>query len=169
MTQQKPQEELLSSLIRIAENLNQTLDELLEVMSDQKAALVSSDVEQVEKLTEAHSLLSVTYHRLEENFVKIMREILEGETDEEVRMTGLANVFPEAAIIINTWRKTLVEKTSLLQKKQQHIIDLLEFVMSRNSSMMKTIYSLHNEKNTHYSVTGNKESLVSGVTVNQKA
>lgn len=169
MEQKISQEEQLSALVHIAENLSKTLDELIEVMSAQKGALISSDVGKVEQLTELHSQLSVAYHKEEEKFVRTLQDILHDGRDTQIRMTGLTNVFPEAAKLINQWRKTLMEKTHLLQKKQQHIMELLEFVMSRNSSMMKTIYSLHNEKNTHYSVTGNKECITSGVKVNQKA
>lgn len=168
MAELKLQDELLDSFIDIAENLSRTLDELLKVMSAQKEALVTSNIEQVEELTELHSQLSVTYQKQEDKFVNLLKNILDSG-DDEVRVTGLANIFPDAAKIIKTWRKTLLEKTSLLQEKQKHIMDLLDFVMSRNSSMMKTIYSLHNEKNTHYSVTGHKESTVSGVKINQKA
>jgi len=168
MAQIKSQDELLDSFIDTAENLSETLDELLRVMGSQKEALVTSNIEQVEELTELHSQLSVTYHKQEEKFVNLLRNILDNG-NEEIRVTGLTSIFPDSAKIIKTWRETLLEKTRLLQEKQKHIKDLLDFVMSRNSSMMKTIYSLHNEKNTHYSVTGHKESVVSGIKINQKA
>lgn len=168
MTQLKPQEELLDSFIEVSENLSQTLDELLQVIGAQKEALVTSDIEKVEELTELHSQLSVTYHKQEERFINVITDITDnGESD--IPASELTDAFPDATRIINSWKKTLFEKTTLLQEKQKHIMDLLEFVMNRNSSMMKTIYSLHNEKNTHYSIHGHKESIVSGVKINQKA
>ena len=149
--------------------LNEILDGLLEVMNGQKEALISSDIEQVEHLTEIHSQLSVRFNKQEEQFVHELQKLMGGEQKTGIRISNLKKYFPEASGVIDSWRNTLVEKTNLIQEKHQHIIQLLEFAMLRNASLMKTIYSIHNEKNTHYSTSGSKENIVSGVALNQKA
>jgi hypothetical protein len=168
MTPNKSQQDQVQNLLPHVENLNETLDELLGVMNAQKKALVASEIEKVEHLTEVHSQLSVRFNEQEENFVNAIQKLINDKKIQDIRMSGLKKEFPDAAEIIDLWRNTLLEKTNLLQNKHQHIIHLLEFVMNRNASMMKTIYSLHNKKNTQYGISGNKESIVSGVAVNQK-
>jgi len=55
-----------------------------------------------------------------------------------------------------------------LKKMHQQLDELLEFALSRNTEMMRSIYSIYSRKNTHYSATGGTNEISSGMAVNQE-
>lgn len=161
-------EKIIETFKPFVGKINQTLDALLDVMNAQKEALLASNVEQIEALTEQHSQLSQDLREQETRFVTALHSHFEIEAGSDIKLSNLKTYFPDLAELIDSWRETLIEKTILLQQKHYQIVQLFEFAMLRNGNMMKTIYSLHNEKNMQYSATGKREHVVSGVAINQR-
>lgn len=148
--------------------LNGILDKILHVLNAQKEAVITSNIQQVEDLTQEHYRLRGNLKKVERAFINELKKMITVKTQDLVRISTLKQYYPGAEESIDLWRQTLLDKTNLIEKKHQQVINLLEFAMLRNSNMMKTIYALHNEKNTHYSMNGNKANVMNGIAVNQK-
>lgn len=151
------------------EELMNISNRLLDVTNAQIDAVIYSDMDKIEELTDDHFHLSSEFKKQEERFIHELGIVLNKKGDERIQLSQLKELFPEAAGQIDVWRTGLIRVTTELHQKHQQIVQLLELAMVRNASLMKTIYSLHNAKATHYSTAGSKENVVSGVAINQKA
>ncbi|MCC5913841.1 MAG: flagellar export chaperone FlgN [Balneolaceae bacterium] len=160
----------LSRISQSVEGLNRTSQELFMVMDEQIQAIVSADAERVEKLSEEHSILHGRFKEHEREFVKELEKSLDKIMDDKrkIRLAALKEIYPESATKIEQWKMVLSENTRRLQKKHNQVVDLLEFALARNAKLMHSIYSLGDSKNTHYSPTGGKSEVASGVAVNHQ-
>ena len=161
---------LLKRLALKIENLHNSSTEMLQLMDDQVDAIIASDALKIEKLSATHDTLSVRYKLHEDEFIAELTKILGGVMPgKKVKLVELKTMFPESAEMIDNWQNLLSDNTAKLQKKNEQILELLEFALSRNAKLMRSLYSLHHEKNTHYAANGNKAGLMTGVAVNQEA
>lgn len=162
--------EKLKGLAVKIEHLHESSSKMLQLMEDQVDAIIASDAFKIEKLSEQHDDLSVRYKLHEDDFISTLSEILEPEkSNKPVRLSELKSLFPESSVTIDTWQTLLFQNTQKLQKKNEQILELLEFALSRNAKLMRSLYSLHHEKNTRYAPNGDTKGIMPGVAVNQEA
>jgi hypothetical protein len=161
---------LLKGLAMKIENLHNSSTEMLKLMENQVDAIIASDALKIEQLSSTHDSLSVRYKLHEDEFIAELNKILGGPAEgRKVRLVELKKLFPESAVMIDNWQKLLSDNTMKLQQKNEQILELLEFALSRNAKLMRSLYSLHHEKNTHYAANGNKAGVMTGVAINQEA
>lgn len=158
----------LKNLAGHVESLNKIFGRLLRTMEGQIEAIVSSDPKAIEKLTEKHSALSAEYKSAEKDFITELKNLFKSRSEKPLRLNDLKEIYPDSSDEIDIWRDLLTSNTKKLQQKHEHVVRLLEFALLRNSSMMRSIYSIQNNKTSHYTLEGNKENKVSGLAVNQE-
>ena len=160
----------LKPLGQIIDTLGELSTKLIEVMDKQIDAVVASNTDQIKKLAEQHINLKGTFRKQEKLFVKELKgQLSQAEVEvSDVKLDALKEAFPEAASIINRWKEGIEEHAIRLKKMHQQLGELLEFALSRNTEMMRSIYSIYNRKNTHYSSTGGTNEVSSGMAVNQE-
>lgn len=168
MSNPEQSKQVLNKLSMYVDLLNDTFVQLHDTMEGQIEAIVSANPQRIEELTEEHSTLSFRYKQLEKDFVLELRDQLKEEPDLPIRLVSLKTVHPSLSEKIDHWRTMLTENTNRLQQKHEHVVRLLEFALLRNSNMMRTIYSVHNSKTSHYTLDGQKENSSSGMAINQE-
>ncbi|TVQ66301.1 MAG: hypothetical protein EA360_06675 [Balneolaceae bacterium] len=168
MSNPEQSKQVLNKLSMYVDLLNDTFVQLHDTMEGQIEAIVSANPQRIEELTEEHSTLSFRYKQLEKDFVLELRDQLKEEPDLPIRLVSLKTVHPALSEKIDHWRTMLTENTNRLQQKHEHVVRLLEFALLRNSNMMRTIYSVHNSKTSHYTLDGQKENSSSGMAINQE-
>ncbi|HKL18294.1 MAG TPA: hypothetical protein VJ905_04975 [Halalkalibaculum sp.] len=170
MTDNKDTVPALQKISETVEHLDKTSRELLGVMDEQINAIISSDTGKMEEFTEAHSTIRCQFKKYEKAFVKELHEVIDPVTDEleSLRLVNLKKIFPESALLVDHWKELLSRNTRQLQRKHEQLLQLLNFAMSRNTDVMRSIYSIYNLKNSHYSANGDKTGTVSGVALNQE-
>lgn len=168
MSKNKNSELKLTNLASQVDSLNQIFGRLVQTMEGQIEAIVSSDPKAIENLTEEHSSLSAEYKNAEKNFITELKELFMSKSDKPLRLSHLKEIYPDSSTEIDLWRELLTSNTKKLQQKHEHVVRLLEFALLRNSSMMRSIYSIQNNKTSHYTLEGNKENKISGMAVNQE-
>lgn len=140
-------------------------------MEDQIDAVIASDTQKIESLTDVHTSLSWHYKKNEREFIKDLAGILEKVSNGESKTTRLLNLksyFPNWSDDIDRWHKVLSDNAKVLQQKHNQVIELLEFAMKQNARMMHSMYSQHNEKNSRYISNGKRSDIVTGVAINQE-
>ncbi len=149
--------------------LENVLDDIEHVLINQKEAVIASDVQLVEELTEKHYQLSANLSKVETEFIEELRKNSSQTDSDDTTISTLKYYYPEAEEIIDNWANSLKYKTENIKQKHQQVIHILEFAMLRNSNLMRTIYAMHSEKNTQYSINGSKSNMMNGIAVNQRA
>ncbi|MAL16786.1 MAG: hypothetical protein CL670_08565 [Balneola sp.] len=161
-----------ASLQQIAESvelLDSCSQQIIKVMEDQIDAIIGSDAEKIERLSEVHGDLSKQFKIHEQEFIKELTSIIgTSKNQEKVRLISLKIIFPEAAEKISEWHSKLTSNTSELKRKHDQILQLLEFAMKQNARMMHSMFSASNEKNTHYVANGTPAGIPVGVAINQE-
>jgi len=151
-------------------DLHETSQQLIYVMEEQIQAIISSSPEKIEELTEKQSSIQSEYKKHERAFiVELERNVIDAESGNLPKLGDLVMKFPHEEKKINHWKATLSQNARNLQRKNKQLIDLLEFALNRNTRLMHSFYTLFNNKNSHYSPTGQKSQIASGVAVNQEA
>ncbi|REL38652.1 hypothetical protein DYD21_01500 [Rhodohalobacter sp. SW132] len=159
--------EPIQQLDSLVLSLKTTSEQLIYVMEEQIQAIISSSPQKIEELTEKQSEIQGVYKKHERAFLDELRKNLTGE-DSEITLTNLKSMFPDKAEQIERWKIELSQNTKLLQRKNEQLVDLLEFALNRNANLMHSFYSLFNNKNSHYSPSGQKSEVRSGVAINQE-
>lgn len=168
MSKNEQSERVLRNLGGHVESLNNIFGRLLHTMDGQIEAIVSSNPKAIERLTEEHTMLSTDYKIAEKSFISELKKQFKRKGDQTPRLSDLKEIYPEATDLIESWREVLTENTKRIQQKHEHVVRLLEFALLRNSSMMRSIYTIQNNKTAHYTLEGNKKNKMSGLAVNQK-
>jgi len=151
-------------------NLHEISEQLIYVMEEQIQAIISSSPEKIEELTERQTAIQSEYKKNERAFiVELERNVEEPQNGDLPRLGDLVRRFPAEEQKINRWKATLSQNARNLQRKNKQLVDLLEFALNRNTRLMHSFYTLFNKKNSHYSPTGQKSHIASGVAVNQEA
>jgi len=160
----------LRDMDNIVFNLHEISEQLIYVMEEQIQAIISSSPEKIEELTEKQTAIQSEYKKHERAFiVELERNVEEPEEGDLPRLGDLVTKFPDEEQKINRWKAMLSQNTRNLQRKNKQLVDLLEFALNRNTRLMHSFYTLFNNKNSHYSPTGQKSHIASGVAVNQEA
>lgn len=167
MQTQSMYSEPIQQLDSIVLNLNSTSEELIFVMEEQIQAIISSSPQKIEELTEKQSEIQGVYKKHERAFLDELRKYISGE-ESDVTLTNLKNLFPGQKDQIERWKIELSQNTKMLKRKNEQLVDLLEFALTRNANLMHSLYSLFNNKNSHYSPNGQKADVRSGVAINQE-
>lgn len=167
----------MKELNRALRPLSETIDllddssnQILEVMQQQIHAIITSDLDKIDALSELHSSLTVGYNMVEKEFVKEVKKLLSenGRKDSEIRLSALRDIFPDSEVAITGWLDKLSANAAKLQQKHNQILELLEFAMSNNAKTMHSLYSAHSDKNTHYVSNGKRSGIQTGMAVNQE-
>lgn len=174
MNKMKPNrtpDKALSNVSESVDGLYNTSRQLFLIMEEQVQAIIAADAKRVEKLAEEHADLQGRFRFYENALRNEVRALSAPENEGEPKsgFDELKKRYPESAGKIEEWKALLTENTQRLQKKHKQVVELLDFALERNARMMHSIYSMHNNKNTHYSPTGGKEGVLSGVAVNHEA
>lgn len=149
--------------------LHQCSQEIIQVMEDQIDAIIASNPDKIEQLSETHSTLSSQFKVYEENFVTRLTALLgKGKEANKLRLLKLKELFPDWKEQIEDWHQKLERNTKELQRKHNQILQLLEFAMNQNARLMHSMYDAHNEKNVHYGATGKPAGIPSGIAINQE-
>ncbi|WP_340103558.1 flagellar export chaperone FlgN [Rhodohalobacter sp. 8-1] len=160
----------LRDMDNIVLDLRETSEQLIYVMEEQIQAIISSSPEKIEELTEKQTAIQSEYKKYERAFIVELERNVEGSDDGGLPKLGdLVMRFPGEEQVINQWKATLSQNAKNLQRKNKQLVDLLEFALNRNTRLMHSFYTLFNNKNSHYSPTGQKSHVASGVAVNQEA
>lgn len=161
----------IQQLDSIVHDLHQTSQQLIYVMEEQIQAIISSSPDKIEELTEKHSEIQGEYKKHERAFLLELENNMadRAETNTSMTLTELKKLFPNYEDQIETWKVKLSQNTIRMQKKNEQLVDLLEFALTRNAKLMHSFYSLFNNKNSHYSPNGEKSNVRSGVAINQEA
>lgn len=160
----------LQDMNTIVSALYQTSEQLIYVMEEQIQAIISSSPEKIEELTEKQTAIQSEYKKQERAFIVELERNVEDTNDGEIPKLGDLKVkFPDQEQQIDRWKVTLSQNARNLQRKNKQLVDLLEFALNRNTRLMHSFYTLFNDKNSHYSPTGQKSNIASGVAVNQEA
>lgn len=160
----------LRDMDNIVLDLHETSEQLIYVMDEQIQAIISSSPEKIEELTERQTAIQSEYKKYERAFiVELERNVEESDNGGLPKLGDLVMKFPDEEQTINHWKTTLSQNTRNLQRKNKQLVDLLEFALNRNTRLMHSFYTLFNNKNSHYSPTGQKSHIASGVAVNQEA
>ncbi|MEX2600485.1 MAG: hypothetical protein WD355_02475 [Balneolaceae bacterium] len=160
----------LQEVSRSVEGLNSLSKKILKNMDAQIRAVIQSDSEQVEQLSEEHIDLMTRFNNFEKSLKVELESILQ-TNDRAVppyRLEHLKLVEPDEEETIDRWKNRLSQMVEALQKKQNHLTSLLKFALSENSRFMKSIYSLRNEKELNYARNGDTTGVSNGVAVNQE-
>ncbi|SHG13864.1 FlgN protein [Fodinibius roseus] len=157
-------EQKVESLQGLARQMKETLDK-------QTEAIISADEEKLTIYTEAYTDLKGRYNQQEQKFIDQLHHLLEpaGVSSHEVRLEQLKGIFPNASSTIDKWKEQLRRQARELKRKNERVVELLDFALNRNAELMYAIYSLNNRKSTHYGSGGQKEEISSGMTVNKEA
>lgn len=170
MNTQQISTDQLRDMDNIVLELQETSERLIDVMDEQIQAIISSSPENIEELTEKQTAIQSEYKKHERAFiVELERNVENGDSSELPKLADLVMRFPDDEQTINHWKATLFQNTRILQRKNKQLVDLLEFALNRNTRLMHSFYTLFNNKNSHYSPTGQKSHVASGVAVNQEA
>lgn len=171
MQSEKRVRESFQEMGNIIDELEHIAERMLAVMDKQINAIVAAKNEEIEKYTEEYSELRGRFNEQEENFVEQLYQMLDlpAGSEQEVQMDQLKKLFPDAASTIDEWKQLIEEQALKLKRKHNRVVELLDFALNRNTSLMHAIYSLNNRKNTHYSPGGRKEDISSGMAVNKEA
>jgi len=155
----------------LVQALDKTSDQLLYVMEEQIQAIISSSPEKIEELTEKQSSIQSEYKRFEREFISQLQKSLSSPPRNEngPKLGDLKLEYPGEEDQIERWKVTLSQNAKQLKRKNEQLVQLLEFALNRNAKLMHSFYSLFNNKNSHYSPTGEKTSVRSGVAINQEA
>lgn len=160
----------LQDMNTIVSALYQTSEQLIYVMEEQIQAIISSSPEKIEELTEKQTAIQSVYKKQERAFIVELERNVEDIKDGELpKLRDLKTKFPDQEQQIDRWKVTLSQNARNLQRKNKQLVDLLEFALNRNTRLMHSFYTLFNDKNSHYSPTGQKSNIASGVAVNQEA
>lgn len=160
----------LQDMNNIVQVLHQTSEQIIYLMEEQIQAIISSSPEKIEELTEKQTAIQSEYKKQERAFiVELERNVEDPETGDIPKLRDLKMKFPEEEHNIDRWKSTLAQNARNLQRKNKQLVDLLEFALNRNTRLMHSFYTLFNDKNSHYSPTGQKSNIASGVAVNQEA
>lgn len=162
----------IEQLNSIVHDLNQTSQQLIYVMEEQIQAIISSSPDRIEELTEKQSEIQGEYKKHERAFLLELENSMSGlpdTTNSSMTLTELKKLFPNYGEQIEEWKVKLSQNTIRMQKKNEQLVDLLEFALTRNAKLMHSFYSLFNNKNSHYSPSGEKSDVRSGVAINQEA
>lgn len=171
MNQNNEYESYLERLSDTVELLDNSSRQLVKIMEDQIDAIIASDTQRIESLTDVHTTLSWHYKKNEQEFISELGELMKkrgADQADNLRLVKLKEFFPSWAEKIDKWHAALTDNTVRLQQKHNQVIELLEFAMKQNARLMHAMYSQHNEKNTRYVASGKQSDIVTGVAVNQE-
>lgn len=166
--------ENMSSLQRLADAvdlLDYSSKQLMSLMEEQIEAIIASDTQKIEALTDVHTSLSWHYKKNEKEFINDLSKLLQEITDDEnqpVRLLNLRAYYSSWTSQIDSWHQVLSENARKLKQKHKQVTELLEFAMKQNAGMMHNLYSQHNEKNTRYISNGSRSDIATGVAINQE-
>lgn len=161
----------LQDVKAVVENLQELSEKLMTVMDKQTEAVVVANEKHMEKNAERYTTLKAAFKEQEKKFVVMLREMIppkEGEV-EGIGLQQLKKKFPQSKFIIDSWRNALGKQARKLKRKHERLNELIEFALNRNVELMHSIYTLHNQTNTHYSSGGSTEEISSGVAINKEA
>ncbi|MCW9705352.1 hypothetical protein [Fodinibius salsisoli] len=163
--------EAFTELGQIVDRLSKLSDALQDVISKQVEAVVSSNGDDIEQNVEDYTQLREVFKEQEHKLVGHLRMMLNnaGISNVEVRLENLKEVYPNKGDTISGWQMNLEQQMIRLRKKHDKLNSLLEFAVEKNMQLMRSIYSLHNNKNTRYSAGGRKEEISSGIALNKEA
>jgi flagellar biosynthesis/type III secretory pathway chaperone len=164
-------ETVINRLEKIVADFDIINNSLFRVMDSQIQAIITSDALKVEELSQFYSAMHCDFKKKELELISIVKEVINTSEIQNlpIQLSSVAVVYPQYKYKIEEWKQSLNETTRRLQKKNERVVNLLEFAQSSNASMMHTIYSMYSAKNTHYSSKGSKAGIMSGVAVNQQA
>lgn len=157
----------IQKLEKIVQDMSHISEQIIYVMEEQIQAIISSTPEKIEELTEKQSDMQSEYKKHERAFMQELQNIL-SDSDSDNSLTELKNMFPAQKEQIEVWKVKLSQNTKRLQNKNKQLVELLQFALARNASLMHSYYSLFNKKNSHYNTSGQKADVQSGVAVNQE-
>ena len=156
---------------KLIDKMGVLLRDLTEVVDRQTEAVISGDEENIERYTERYTELKSDFEVCEKEFAGNLRRLLAPSREEgdKLKLERLKERWPESADTIEEWKTSLDRQLSTLKRKHEMLNRLLEFALGQNANMMRSLYSLHNQKNTMYGMSGSKEEIASGMAINKEA
>ena len=157
------------------QTLSERVAELYEVFGrlytciDQKInAIVMSDVNRIEDLTEQHSALHMEFKKRERSFVEAIQTSIPtgAEISTPLSLRALKEIYPQYATWVDEWQDMLFRRMMQVQRHHDHLGQLLEFARDQNAAVMQSYYQVQTRKNAHYTATGEQSRVPSGVAIN---
>lgn len=157
-------EGIIEQLLYLSEKLTGVIDKQID-------AVVSPEQGNIDQHVEEYTNLRGDFKEQEHLFIDHLQMLLHSADmgDVEIRIEKLKEAYPPWKQKVDAWRQKLEKKMSYLKKRHVKLNELLEFAVDRNMKLMHSIYSLHNQKNTRYGSSGDKEEISSGIALNKEA
>lgn len=167
-TETNPKSFPLQNLSERVADLYDIFGRLYECIDQKINAIVVSDVNRIEDLTEKHSTLHMEFKKKEKAFVEAIQEIIPSGSEivAPLSLRALKLVYPEYTTWVDEWQDTLFRRMMQVQRHHDHLGQLLEFARDQNSTVMQSYYQVQTRKNVHYTSTGEQSRIPSGVAIN---
>ena len=164
-------DEGLEEFGNIIDELSGLSQDLTTIIEKQTEAVISADEEKIERYTQRYTELKGDFEAHEKKFARHLRELLLPAKggDGEIKLERLKEFWPESKDRIEEWKTSLDQQLTTLKRKHEKLNSLLAFALNQNATMMRSLYGLHNQKNSLYGLSGSKEEISSGMAINKEA
>lgn len=160
----------LSRLESSIDRMEGVSDDLLLLMESQSRAVVHSDADGLESLTEKQMELTTRFRNEKEQMEEEVRELLSrrSDPDGDARWSRLMERYPEYLETLQEWRDRLKEKTDRVDRRQKQVFELLAFARNHNERLLKTLFRKQNQEKGSYLKSGQQIDSPSGMTINRE-
>jgi len=170
MTNRKFFDDTLQSLSESVTSLDSASRQLSEVMTRQLDAVIASDADMVQQMTEQNISALQNFQESEKEFIRDLHNCIPKDADDELRITleTLKSTYPAYSEYINDWQVQIAGNITRLQMQQENLVQLLDFAQAQNASLMRSVYGLQSSRNMHYRQNGETSGVPSGIALNQE-
>ncbi|MEX1213256.1 MAG: flagellar export chaperone FlgN [Balneolaceae bacterium] len=152
------------------ERMEKLSDDLMLLMESQSRAVVQSDVDQMENVTEQQMELTNRFRREKETMQETVHALLgrhdEPEPDES--WSRLMERYPEKRERLQEWRKRLTKTSTQVHRKESQVQELLVFARNHNEHLLKTLFRKQDQEKESYLKSGEQMDSPSGMTINRE-
>ncbi|MDI6402131.1 hypothetical protein QLX67_09000 [Balneolaceae bacterium ANBcel3] len=160
----------LNTLSEIVQELDEACEQQVRTMSDQLKAVIASDSEAILNLSEHNIAAQERYQEREQQFVEELKNLLPDSSreNEQIHLNELRKKYPEYEAMISEWQEKLADNIIIMQRHQHQLVQLLDFALTHNAALMRSIYDSRTDKNVQYQQNGEKKSVASGLAINRE-
>lgn len=150
--------------------LEEISDQLMLLMESQSRAVVHSDADRLETLTEEQVDLISRFRKEKEKIETVVRELLSRRSSDKPdgNWSALVECWPEKRKQLEAWRDRLASKTDQVSRKQKQVQELLVFARTHNEHLLKTLFRRDDREKGSYLESGKTQGPSSGMTINRE-
>ena len=180
-----------SGLIEQLHNIEFHLDQMTKIIDEYNNTLLQLNVASLERITDEYHKASLKYGSLQKDLAQVLNSLsnqlpllkdlnTEGIKTSKVSLPGSEKLqlsklillfeelgYEEQASELSSWRSALSEKTAVMDKKHEKLINLLLFASGCNNQWLRDMYSLADQDYKHYTSSGKESKSQVGIGVNE--